>query len=655
MSVDLLRNRDTTSPLGSFDGNVAALARIRGETYFITTNADYVPDVPSIQEPHALFLREDMRYGTDDPTLWPQQWSARYCHLAAIAKKGSRPELDVMWWDPTPYDFIVGSAVTRGLGRLRNRCIEKFLPFVNDITAQCKDLPQKSRTPLFGELIQAILMMIEQLQTLPTTYNKTVFLTTSLQRACLELDALYYYMTLYKPRMENYLSTPSQNTSLAQCMGAFTAAPFVAQQLWSAGLPFWFFRPTYVFDNENILAVVPLLEPSSVIHNPAGEGAPTIIYSGNSTDEKIGAIHHAAAQTSWYRDPFATACTSSNSLTPPAATHPTAVSHVASTSVPSSSVPRSSHQSARTSDRSPHESKTPSKAPRKEPAKDQRHKFTTLSVPEMPPSIVAWAEALAAVDRSVTPFTSDAADRRYVLPEPALLINSTPERQRKFLHHWNLLRDGFIYMLSQPQHVQLLTAAEWRDILEGLITKRGHPNSKTYRRSAQLEDRIRPVLEVCNLTSAEGFPVPLESLPEFSLAQTREIVWEVAETNFRFEFCALDRRASKKDRLEEVKRCFAGHMLIGAPLEMSKCGLAANTSEQRHRYILRAAILMLDWVTKSPRPPAIMPSIARLLNWSPSHMQALESAVCRYYTQTFWEYFGRAAVVPLCLDHDISK
>jgi hypothetical protein len=264
------------------------------------------------------------------------------------------------------------------------------------------------------------------------------------------------------------------------------------------------------------------------------------------------------------------------------------------------------------------------------------------------------ANALAQVDRSVTPYTSNDSDKRYVLPEPAFLVNATaPERRRKFLHHWNLLSDGFIYMLTE--HPQLLRPQEWRDVLEGLLTKRGPVGSQRYRRSERLLDCILPALQASNLSSVEGFPVPVESLPEFSLEQTREIVWRVAETSFRFEFCSLDRRASQKNRLDEVKDCFAGHMLVGVPLEMSQCGWAATTLEEHHRYVRRTATLMLDWTTKSPRPNIIRRVADRFLNWSPSEMEDLETAVCCYYTQAFWEHFGRAAVVPLRLDHALEK
>ncbi|KAJ6513993.1 hypothetical protein DFH09DRAFT_1333250 [Mycena vulgaris] len=265
-AMDLMKNCDPTRPLGPFDGKVAACAKLQGETYFITTNQDYVPALPSLELPHTVFLRSDMRYGTDDPTIWPQQYTACFCHLPVIAKKGARSDLDVMWWDPATDDFIVGSAVTRALGRVHNRRVQEFLPFVNEMVERCQELKHKSSAPifpLFGELIQTIIALIEQLQTFPTTYPKMVFAVTSLQRACLELDALYFYFTTFKPRIDKYLSSPpdhpySDSNSVAKCIGAFTVDPRVAQQLWSARLPFWFLRPTYVFDPENILSIVEL-------------------------------------------------------------------------------------------------------------------------------------------------------------------------------------------------------------------------------------------------------------------------------------------------------------------------------------------------------------------------------------------------------------
>ncbi|KAJ7829739.1 hypothetical protein B0H14DRAFT_3465408 [Mycena olivaceomarginata] len=610
-SVNLLRNRNFLKPLGPFDGKVAAFAQLGAKHYFITTNTDYVPAVPSLETPHSVYLRSDMHYGTDDPTLWLQQFTEHYCHLAVIAKKGTQPDLAAMWWDPSPQDFVVGSAVTRGLGCLAPARMSPIIDAVNKVIGRCKALEAKSSKtllPLFGQLMAHTVMWLEQLQTLPTTFPKMLFALTSLHREVLELDALYEYMTVYKPRMENYLVCST--SSVSQCVGAFTSHPFVAQQLWAAGVPFWFLRPEMVFDEENILDVVPLLEPNLGLPDPDvhGEGAPPVLYTGNSTSEKIDAIHRATRYTPWYHDPFDTGLAHAPSPPP-----------IASTSSHAVAPPLSNFDAAK------------QKKVSAGPAKVDHNKFVALTVTKMPPLIDCMATALARVDRDVIPYpvAGLAADTRYVLPEPALFANPDPQRCRRFLHHWNLLHDGFLFMLANRP--QLLAPQQWRDILEGHMTKRGPSDSRTYRRSKELEDVILPALETSDVKSLEGFPVPDEFLPEFSLGETREIIWDVAETSFCFEFCALDRRASGQTRVDEVKKCFAGSMLVGPPLAMSKQGWASTSLEERHVFVRQTATLMLDWVTKS-RPPNIIWRIIDRRPWSTAEMEDLENAVCCYYT-----------------------
>ncbi|KAJ6626548.1 hypothetical protein B0H10DRAFT_1941839 [Mycena sp. CBHHK59/15] len=217
---------------------------------------------------------------------------------AAHRQEGARPELDVMWWDPAPADFAIGSAVRQGLGHLAPKRLSPFLPPINDLIGQCTELQRDSPTlaiPLFGEIIQHIVMLLEQLQTLPTTFTKMVFAVTSLQCAFLELDALYSYMTIYKPRMSNYWPPPPP------C--ARTICRLIHDE---------------VFDTENILAVVPLREPRLGLpdDNTQGTGAPPVLYTGNSTREKIAVIQHAAVHTPWYHDPFETADTRARSPSP---------------------------------------------------------------------------------------------------------------------------------------------------------------------------------------------------------------------------------------------------------------------------------------------------------------------------------------------------
>jgi hypothetical protein len=65
-------------------------------------NAQPDPYFPSMQDTEVK-LRADIRYGPDDPTLWPQPWVGSYCHLGAILRMPNDPNdiLSIMWWDPT--------------------------------------------------------------------------------------------------------------------------------------------------------------------------------------------------------------------------------------------------------------------------------------------------------------------------------------------------------------------------------------------------------------------------------------------------------------------------------------------------------------------------------------------------------------------------
>ncbi|KAJ7168290.1 hypothetical protein C8R43DRAFT_945487 [Mycena crocata] len=669
-----------------FCASVGAFARLGGLDYFITTNADYIPALPSLEIPHRIFLRSDMRYGTDDPALWPQQWSAHYSHFALIPKKGSRPELDILWWDPSRQDFEFGNAQTRNTGHLRFSRLTPILAVVNTLIGRCEALRRdkpKSAISLFGEYIQNILMWIDQLQSLNTTYEKMVFMLTSVQRACLELEALYLYMHTYQQRMKQWEPASVHAANVGGFMGAFIHDITVAQVMWSAGVPFWLLRPVHIFDNENILRLVDLTEPDIPLNDLRGDGTPPMLECGNTTDEKITAIHRATRSTAWYRDPFDTNPTNTRAKIPvssavtvvpnppavvssavavvpnPPAIVPNPPAIVASASGSGPPPPNNRHgqgvrfepyPSASTPEKS---GKGKSAKSAKEPAQVERDKYTVLVAPGMPLSIPSWANALANVNQSITPYTSELRDRRYVLPEPALFVNSDAAHNNRRLHHWMLVRDGFHFMLSHPQHTQLLTGQQWRDVLAGQMKERGHAKSKMGRHSTEIQDLIRPALEAAKVTSLEGFPALAGAVPEFSLDRTREIVWQVAETSFRVEFASLDSRASGLDRLKDVKECFAGHTLLFPPLSLSKNGLAAASLEECHRYIAHTARLMLQWRTKSLRPTIISHVAYPAERWSPDKMEKLEDAVSLYYTQAFFEYFGRAAIIPMRLDHDV--
>ena len=75
---------------------------------------------------------------------------------------------------------------------------------------------------------------------LKTTFTQMVFGVTEFQRCYLEILGLLDYLEIYRPRMDGKFPPA---TSAANCVGAFTNAPNVAQDFFTASIPVWFIQP----------------------------------------------------------------------------------------------------------------------------------------------------------------------------------------------------------------------------------------------------------------------------------------------------------------------------------------------------------------------------------------------------------------------------
>ncbi|KAJ6467228.1 hypothetical protein DFH09DRAFT_1059509 [Mycena vulgaris] len=657
MAINLEQNKHTPVPLGPFDGRVGAVVHVGPEHYFITTNTAYVPAMPPT-EFHDVYMRDNMRFGIDDPTLHPQKYSPTFSHFAAIPRRETRPDIAVMWYDPTPQDFVKGSAITRNLGRISPRLLNRLLPPINKIMESYHSYrksiaPTTTISPLFTQVTESMLLAVERLQGIPSIYPVMQFEVASVQRAYLELEALLHYFTIHDPRMHDLppLGPPLTDVdSLTGCLGAFVTDALSAQRLFRAGLPFWFLRPTIIFSTEIVREVVNPRAAPPELDRPRQEGQPKV-YSGPNIDAKIQAIFKSTRQAVWYTDPFSREAAAEESepsyWSPPKRNAEQStrfaryvlrtLDEFGSHSLPGNRGSKSGPQPQ------------PTWKPPLNPT--GRDKFVVLQVKEMPDAIQAWATALGHVNRSVPSISTQQTDRNYLLPEPALLVTSQFEviRQRR-VHHWVLLRDLFIYLIGvKNSQAMLLTSQEWRDVLDGKLEARGLASSRTGKRSRRLAALIKTVVEACEMDKLEGIPVPEGSFPPYSASRMREILWELAETNFRFELSALDIRASKKERARPVSFCYAGGTLLGIDLELARRGLASPSLRERHRYHVRLAALMLDWETPRARPAVITAMVPLRTEWTEPAMQELENAVAQYYTQSFYDLFGRAAVIPMCL------
>ncbi|KAJ7107471.1 hypothetical protein C8R44DRAFT_885477 [Mycena epipterygia] len=657
--VDMLKNHRMHSDLCPPDcgGMVAAHVVMGNTSYFITTNTHYVPCLPEV-DPKQIVIRRDMRFGPDDPVLWPRLYSEKFCHLPAIPKAPTHPQdkaqLAVMWWNPTPDDFVCpasGMTLTRGLGRLKGTRFSKFSirthALIEEYEQYVKSLPTGTKPPLlFPQLVQRLQLSLERLR-MPSTYVRMVVGVTAVQREYLELTGLLRYMTKYRPRLD--LIDPADTTHPDDCVGCFTDNPRIAQILWKVCLPCWLIRPLKAFADERIFKmVVPFAATDFLEMKPAAGFAPVL--APDRLEDRLSLLHRCTENTPWYRNPFE--------------------GHVASTAAAGGSgVGLAGGQSARAHPNrnasssvplrergSPYgAARTESKA-RKEKGpgpKLARDKFLPLDRPEMPTTISLWASALAAVDRSRPPSCGADLPQLYVMPEPALLASPDDQARRRMLyHHYSLLRDALMFRLGYGDGDEphaLLTTQQWRDIVQGKITKQGKAGSRAQARSASLEDLLRPAFSACSMDDLTGFPVSPDAVPPLDVNRTKELLWELAEINFRYEFLALDARASGLTRPDECRTCFASPRLIGMDFNESQRGFAARETDERLPHLLCMAGFMRDWSVPCERPKEIDNAKGRT-QWSADSIHSLESAITKYYTESFYELFGRAAVVPMRLD-----
>ncbi|KAJ7838240.1 hypothetical protein B0H14DRAFT_2361849, partial [Mycena olivaceomarginata] len=637
---------------------------ISGCSYFITTNARYVPLIPDI-DPTKLVLRKDMRYGHDDPVLWPRMVSSTFPHLAAIPKAPTNArgweELGVMWWDPTPHDFVCpasGLTIARGLGRLDLGRFTQLEKPCKILIEECTTYHAATPTPLLARVVQALRLSVERLR-MPSTYNRMRIGVTTVQREYLELTGLLRYITRYQPRMQGLDAEPDRKRAFPDnCIGAFTEDPRVAQLFSLACLPFWLIRPLTAFSDDNIHRVVVPFSASSFLEmEPAAGFAP--VAATDRLDERIRLLHLCTENTPWYRNPFQVE-------SPTVVSGPTASTSQVLPQGPSAArVPAATRASNRSLNPSPdkiarQQAKALKDANGPNPnRKVVRDKFLPLECHEMPTVITAWSEALAAIDRKTPPSCGADLPQYYVFPEPALLASPDDELRRRLMyHHYRLLRDALMFRVSNSKgrQPQLLTTQEWRDVLQGKVAEQGKAGTRAHARSAGLEDLLRPAFKACGISALSDFPVSQNNLPAMHIHRVKELLWELGEMNFRYEFLALDARASRLQRPDLCRTCFASKTLVGLDFRESQRGLAALAVMDRLPCLLRMAALMCDWSVPCERPVtlAVINMAMERTEWDDAAVETMEQAVARYYTGSFYELFGRAAVVPMRLEHTIG-
>lgn len=291
--------------MGVFDGRVAAVV---GDFVCTTPNQTRI-FLPATQSTEVK-LRADLRYGPDNPMLWPQPWVNNYCHLGAIPRKPDDPNdsLSIMWWDPTSDDFeSFGSSLVNGIGQLLGSKLLSLQKMMSNLEVRVEShkeaFPHPNKFLLM--LVRAMQDSYARLDSLKTTFTEMRTAVTEFQRYYLEVYGCLDYLEIYKPRMEGLRPPPE---TVMNCVGAITNIPRIVQDFYNAGLPVWFMRPSSFWDTPvkcNILEIVTPLDPADVLcvseHYPP---FPAIFYGSPTDLRRHGAIYTQSRLRLIFKDPF---------------------------------------------------------------------------------------------------------------------------------------------------------------------------------------------------------------------------------------------------------------------------------------------------------------------------------------------------------------
>lgn len=295
------------------------------------------------------------------------------------------------------------------------------------------------------------------------------------------------------------------------------------------------------------------------------------------------------------------------------------------------------------------------KGPSHKAIQTSRNKFEPIDSPLMPPYIPSWRDALQAVDTNTSLLNpSDQPgphDKKYIFPEPGLFTGVTNElRCARYFATWQNAKTICLFRVFGASSAAVpLSPQEWRDFLIGNLNGsfKGEANREAQR-------KIRAIFENCLAELSMDFDsfTPTNTVPPpVAPSEAQKVLWELSELNFRFELLALDKRASRvtddneaQDRQDMIRKCFPTSSLFPELPDATK-GLASVTWKDRLPTLLRLRALMRDW--NGTKPTAILLGDLESLDlYHEDDVQVLENAVARFYTQTFFNYFGRAAVIP---------
>ncbi|KAF8064950.1 hypothetical protein FPV67DRAFT_1419227 [Lyophyllum atratum] len=670
-----------------FEGMVGSLVN-DGHQIVLSPNVCYTFE-PPLGTTREMKLRKDFRYGMEDPLCGPQPYVVQACHLAAIPRRPANPDdpLNIMWKIPTTADFVIEpSNMLRGVGFLTDNFAHALGDYANRmnerITKYSTDPNFPTKIPVIASMSHTQMDMLDRIYELPMSLRQVQFCVSLFQRCYLELVGFLDYLYIFHPRMTGLQPLA---TGVADAIGAYVQEHAVIHEFVRAGLPVWIVKDWESFTETRIDEVVPVCKtPTWAVFEDATPPFQPFFVGPASNWGRYKVFGRFARSFLSFPDPFA----STPSIPSPA-------------SIPASSGPvrgrlakqnKSNHpckhfytpllkplikqerldSNSRATSTAASSPSTPASSG---PSRSGRNKFTEPFSPFLPPAIEAWRDALEVVD--VDPanvcYATTPADAGYILPEPGLFIGvSSEDRRTHYIHNWLRNRAALLFRLVAPNaNARPISVSLWRTLLNfgAAPDDRNRENAAHHETLARKRhDEIISILG--NAVTETGVEVnsstvvpswkgeKLLTTDPLRLRMVHEILWELYDLNFRSEFVALDCRISTlvntplqdrrdilQDRRDLIRACFPlKHSTLDEHVSRDAEGLAAVRLSGRAPYLLAMVKVMKSWVGCPPSLKDLpeKPSTG----YREFEIAEVERVVTRFYTQSFFNYFARAPVVP---------
>ena len=101
----------------------------------ITTTKEWIPE-PPIGGDRQVRLMDDLRYGSDEYTIWPQPWHPNLPHLPCIHATRKGNVEDLLFGDVVDTSFVpIWTEGFTGLGFIENGLFQAFCAFVSECNA----------------------------------------------------------------------------------------------------------------------------------------------------------------------------------------------------------------------------------------------------------------------------------------------------------------------------------------------------------------------------------------------------------------------------------------------------------------------------------------------------------------------------------------